>query len=84
MLYTRGTCFPFPRKIKTKRIDSGEQNENSNDRSIHDSRVGRMASGYGTTGRTRATQPASASSGFTGGFRKTCRSIPLRLLRQNE
>jgi hypothetical protein len=83
MLYTRGTCFPFPQKIKTKRIDSGEQNENSNDRSICDSRVGRMASGYGTTGRrTRATQPASA--GLTGGFRKTCRSIPLRLLRQNE
>lgn len=44
-----------------------------------------MASGHGTTGRrTRATQPASRSSHFTGGFRKACYNDRVRLLRQNE
>jgi hypothetical protein len=71
--------------IKAKRIDLGEQNENSNDYDAHDPHVSCMASGHVTTGRRAArTQPASASSCFTGGFRKTSRSIRVRLLRQNE
>jgi hypothetical protein len=80
-----GRASHFHEKIKKKRIDSGEQNENSNDCGTHDPRAGCMASGHGTTDRRAArTQPASASSRFTGGFRKTCRSIRVRLLRQNE